>query len=563
MREGWWNYPRHLEGSLFLLKDAVVKFRPYSLFSIVTAVIVLIFFTLGSFFPFIKESVVASGSNFLVEGVVSPPAVVDPLPTTSIPAADTQLKRDLNNLIFDSLLKIDKDGRVIPKIASNVTMLDNARTISVNVRRDVFWQDGEPLTYEDILFTFDIIKEIGNAGVYYASVDGVRVTVVDEHTLSIRLREPNPAYLETLVWPVLPKHILEGVDPSRIRETSFSTNPVGTGAFSLSSISQGEIVVRTNDKYWGEKPKIDGIIFRLYESPEDAIAALNAGVIHAFCYYDLVPPEVTVPREVATGYLSLLPKRTYSMYFNLREAGGLVRNITVRQALSYALPKDKIVDEALLGDGQVAFGPIPSWSWAFNKKVNYYSYNLKKAKELIAKVEAEQKNVVLTYQEGPVRQQIAEMVKASWASIGVATELNPIEYKLVFQNEKIENALYQTILPGRDFEVLMLFQESSIDPDRYSHYHSTKTEFPGYNLSGYDEVRVDLDLENARKTADAEQRKQDYFEFQERLMEDVPVAFLFTPKITYWVSHRVSGVDLSGLVLPEDRFMSVSDWDIN
>lgn len=575
VREAWWSYPSYLRRLFSLIGTAIVKFRPYSLLVIISVFVAATGVALAWQYPVIDQMLRVSRNNYLIEAVVSSPVTIDPLPISSTPGAQTQFVRDLNLLIFDPLIRIDKDGSVVPYLASNVTMLDDAKTISVNIRKDIYWQDGEPFTLDDVQFTLDLLRAQGANGIYFAAVDGVTVNVVDSYTLSIQLEKPNPAYLETLMWPVLPKHVLQGVDANKLASNAFATEPIGTGRFVLEGLRENQVLLSRNDEYWGEKPALNGVIFYLFETAEEALKALSAGQVHSFCYYDIADTNFGVDTRVAARYSAPLPKRTMVLYFNLRRTDEPVGDEEFRKALSYATPKAQIIDEVLGGGVDMGYGPIASWSWAFDSSIDYYSFDLNKAAQtlesagykLTADGEYRQKDGVeaaisLTYQEDTVRQQIVEKIAEAWRSVGVNVTLVEIPYKMGTGIDRVDNALYEMVLPVRDFDALLFTQETAIDPDLYNQYYSTKVDYPGSNISGYSEVRTDINLEQARTTTVQETRKELYGAVQRRLMLAAPQVYLFTPHVTYFVSNRVSGVDLTGLVFPEDRFNSIENWEV-
>lgn len=575
LREFWWAYPTYLKSAFTFLGTVAIKFRPYSWLVIVGFVCAGIGAFLVWQYPSIEGVLAESKNNYLIEAVVSPPVKVDPLPMSSTPGAETQFVRDLNSLIFDPLMRIDKDGNVRPYLASNVTMQDDARTISVNLRKDVLWQDGESVTIEDVKFTMDLIRSAGSSGIYFGSVDGVTVNTVDEYTLSIVLERSNPAYLETLLWPVLPKHILEGVSVSKITSHAFAASPIGTGPFKLESLRTNQVMLKTNYNYWGTQPKVDGVIFYLFETAESAMKALSAGQVHSFCYYDMANKYLEADDRVAARYSAPLPKRTVVLYFNLRREDIPVGNENVRKALSLATPKAQIIEDVFGSYADISYGPIAEWSWAFNSEIDYYNYDLNLASQILDEAGYKylegsnyrssggtQLAVALTFQQDPIRQEIVEKIKTSWESVGVRVDLVEVPYKMGIGIDRIENALYETILPVRDFEVLLFTKETSLDPDLYNQYYSTKSDYPGANISGYSEVRTDVNLEQGRATTEIASRKEVYDAIQRRLMNTVPEVYMFTPHMTYFVSGRVTGINLGGLVFPEDRFLSIADWEV-
>lgn len=190
-----------------------------------------------------------------------------------------------------------------------------------------------------------------------------------------------------------------------------------------------------------------------------------------------------------------------ALFFNLKNPH--LENKALRQALTYALD-----DKKLSGGSTPAFGPIPPNSWSYNNNLKIYAYDLATAKKALERsgVNVFELNLTLSFDDFYRKE--AEIIKSSWEELGVKTHL-------VSENDY-----------GRKADASLLVVDTPADPDQYAFWHSTQE---ATNISGFKNARVDKLLEDARRTYDAEKRKEKYLEFQKTLVEEAPAAFLFYP----------------------------------
>jgi len=149
-----------------------------------------------------------------------------------------------------------------------------------------------------------------------------------------------------------------------------------------------------------------------------------------------------------------------------------------------------------------------------------------------------------------LNERIATSLKELWKLEGVVLTLEPLSF----------TQLTQEIVATRDFELLMYEIETTIDPDQYNLWHSLKTNYPDLNLSGYSYERVDILLEEARRSLKEENRISNYSLFQRYVTRDVPVVFLYHPNYFYVVKDSVEIEDISNIVYPYQRFENIYNW---
>ena len=205
--------------------------------------------------------------------------------------------------------------------------------------------------------------------------------------------------------------------------------------------------------------------------------------------------------------------------------------------------------------GEVVDSPIAKSSWAYSdSSVIRYEYDPLKALPILNNLgytknessgyfETGDKKILsftLSYYQNTLNERIANALKDLWKDEGIVLSLEPLTY----------TQLTQEIVATRDFELLMYEVETTIDPDQYNLWHSLKTNYPDLNLSGYTYERVDILLEESRKSLKKEKRTSNYALFQKYITQDVPVIFLYHPKYIYIVRDDIQITDISGIVFP-------------
>jgi peptide/nickel transport system substrate-binding protein len=219
----------------------------------------------------------------------------------------------------------------------------------------------------------------------------------------------------------------------------------------------------------------------------------------------------------------------------------------VRQAISYAIDKQEIIDGVLLGLGRIATGPYKPDTWQCNPNVKKYPYDQKKAKALLAEagwtdsngdgiLEKDGKNfqfTILTNQGNDVRQKCAEIIQRRLKESGIDVKIRIVEWA----------TFVKQFINKREFEAVILGWSISQDPDLYDIWHSSKTKPDELNFISYRNKEVDELLEKGRRTFKQEERKRSYDRIQEILAEEQPYTFLFVPDALPIIHARFRGIE--------------------
>ena len=344
---------------------------------------------------------------------------------------------------------------------------------------------------------------------------------------------------------------------------SFAVSPIGCGKYKVEKTEQNAVYLVDNeyDKY---EPSLKNLVFRIYPDYTSLETAMRVGDIDALSTWD--SEAVAFMKDYPT-YGVLLKNESYRsriIFFNVRK--DVLKDKNLRIGLNYLLDKALLLSEAPL-EGEVMQGPIPSNSWAFNNQLDYYSYNAEKAAALLSNAgytknaetgyfeskEGDILNFTLSYLNNDLNNRVVNTIVSLFDKEGVVIKPRPLSY----------NEISQQVISTRDFEMLLYEIETTVDPDQYNLWHSLKVNYPDLNLSGYEYERVDILLEDARRTNNVTTRQTKYAQFQKYLMADAPAIFLYHPTFVFYFDSKLSGVDMSNINFSYERYWNIEDWKWN
>ncbi len=453
---------------------------------------------------------------------------------------------DINGLVYNGLVRYDKNLEIEGALAESWEVSEDNLVLTFHLRRDVLWHDGAPFTAEDVLFTYELLVDPETPTAYadrYRQV--AEAQVVDNYTFRVRYHEPLAPALISWAFPIHPRHLLEGAELTR---SPLAARPVGTGPYRLVDWRRGErIVLEANPDYFEGPPYIQRVVYRVIPDSTTMFLELQSGGLD---YMGLTPLQYAMQTDTP-AFRRRFRKYRYPAFaytylgYNLQRP--LFQDRRVRQALSYAIDKQEIIDGVLLGLGQVADGPYTPGSWVHHPQLRQYDYNPGRARELLAEAGWSDRNgdgflekdgrslafTIVTNQGNDQRVKAGEIIQRRLAEVGVQVRLRVVEWA-TFLNEFIN--------PG-NFDATILGWSGGIDPDVYNVWHSSKTGPGELNFIGFKNAEADELLEQGRRTFDLEERRRIYHRFQEILAEEQPYTFLYVPESLPVVAARFRGIE--------------------
>lgn len=452
----------------------------------------------------------------------------------------------INGLLYNGLVRYDKDLRVVGELAESWEISEDNLTMTFHLRRDVTWHDGTPFTADDVKFTYELYIDPATPTAYAEAFNQVtQVEVPDPYTFIVHYQRPYAPALISWATPIHPRHLLAGQD---ITDSPLARQPVGTGPYRFSEWLPGEkIVLLANPDYFEGRPYIKRVVYRIIPDSTTQFLELQTGSLD---FMGLSPlqydrqTDTPAFRRLYNKYRYLNFGYTYLGY-NLRRP--LFQDKRVRQALAYAINKQEIIEGVLLGYGAAATGPYKPDTWVYNGAVERYPYNPDKARQLLAEagwqdsdgdgvLDREGRDLaftIVTNQGNDLRAKTGEIIQQRFKDVGVAVKLRIIEWATF---------LKEFINPG-NFDATILGWTGGPEPDQYNIWHSSKTGPRQLNFIGYHNPEIDELLEKGRRVFDQQQRKAYYDRFQEILAEEQPYTFLYVSEALPAVSRRFRNVE--------------------
>jgi len=503
------------------------------------------------------ETVPDSGGTY-VEGLVGQPRSLNPL---LLQPDDPG--QDIGALVFSGLTRSGEGGRIASDLARRWEMSPDGLTYTFYLRPDAKWQDGEPFSADDVVFTISLLQDLAFPGPPEVAAlwREVRVEKLDSHTVRFTLKAPYAPFLEYTSLAMLPRHLLARVSANRLASDPFNQRPIGTGPYRVIGFDQSGVVLRASNVYYGHQPYLERLVFRFFPDTASALEALRKEAIQGLGV--VAAAEVSALQGRGKHALYSAPELSRLTLLILDDKYPPLSQSQVRKAISLALDRDRLIEVGLGGQGQPAFGPIIPSSWAFKPDLVRYEHDVDRAKALLESAgwhdadgdgvrekEGQRLHLILLTNDNPERIRVADEIRRELSGVGIEVELQGASWL----------DLVRKFLAPHNFQMVLAEQSfPNMDPDVYSFWHSSQIS-EGLNFGAWSSRKADDLLERGRQISDQSQREKLYDEFQKVFAEEEPSVLLYYPVYTYAVGKEVRGVRLDTLLTPADRFRYVDQW---
>jgi len=519
--------------------------------------------------------------DWLITHSLSDPEQLNPL-TSNDAAASAILQ-----YIFQSLLT--RDPRTLelqPVIAAARPIISEDKlSYTFTIRRDVHFQDGRPLTGEDVLFSIKAIKcPLVNAPflrVYFDSV--VAAELLDEYTIRFRTKEPyflNESVLGGI--DVLPRHyydplnLLKDVTVTELQKPAeqlspnvksfaesfnknYSRNPMGSGPYQFGTWHTGrEIELIRDDRYWGygkagiDQPYLDRYKYRIINNPDAALVRLKSGSLDEMGLTPIQHVRGTSSERFKSEFRKYEYFAPNYSYIGWNNNHPIFRDKQVRKAMTYFTNRNQMVKTILFGLGEVVEGPIYFFRPEYDKSLPSYTFDPNKGLELLKErgwSDTDGDGVldkVIDGQKTPfvfeikvnsgntTRKSVALIVQDELRKHGIGASVRELDWTIFLADVK-----------NRKFDAVLLGWAMSVnEPDAYQVWHSSQAANRGSNHISYKNDRVDKILEEYRREFNPQRRIELYREFQQILSDEQPYTFLFVGKSVVAVQRRMEGIEI-------------------
>ncbi|MDD9858192.1 MAG: ABC transporter substrate-binding protein [Gammaproteobacteria bacterium] len=487
----------------------------------------------------------------LVMSVQNTPPHLNPAVQSGTPTGEpgTQL--------FASPLRYDEGWNPQPYLARSWAVSDDGLSVTLNLVKGATFHDGRPITSEDVAFSVETVKANHPFKSMFEPVE--RVETPDAHTAVLKLSRPHPALMLAMssqLLPIIPKHIYgDGQDPKTHPRNS--ENVVGSGPFKLVEFKRDQHIIleRFDDFFIEGRPYLDKIVMRIIKDGSARTIALDNGQVHV-SGFELSPldllrlgknPDLDVSGE---GYAAI--GSIVWLAFNTRR--GMTADQRVRQAIAYAVDRDFILRNIMLGTAQAAKTGIHPGSPFYDDSVNGYDLDLDKANALLDEA---------GYARGADGMRFPLTVDFGWAAVKPYAEyLKPQLKKIgidVTVRASADFPSWAKRISNHDFDMTMdnVFNwgDPVIGVHRTYSSDNIKKGVIWSNTQQYTNSRVDELTRLAGATYDLDERKKHYAEFQRILADELPIYWLYAAPYHTVSSNRVGNPPNSiwGTSSPLDR----------
>lgn len=467
--------------------------------------------------------------------------------------ATTSSEKTLSRLLFATITTNDYSGHAGLGLASSVTAEEGGRVWRVHLREGLKWSDDEPITNADVIFTAELIKNPAVNTIYDYNLGNVKVSENEFGEVVFELPTAYADFDVALNVPILPKHILEGVDPKTLIEANFSVNPVTSGAFTFNAVQSGATsdekvyYLSANDRYYKGKPLLNSFAIHTYADNSAVMAAIEAGAVTATA--ELTATEAS---QITSGQFNRKNSSLNSgafIFFNVSSKA--VENVEIRAAIRQGVNIDKL--RAAVPETMTLDYPLLSSQIELTNYPEIPEHDAGSARTKIAgNTEGAGTRIEITTVSTGYLPAVAEALAEELRGLGLEADVSIYEENQDF----ISN-----VISKRSYDILIYEVELGADPDLLPYYHSSQTSASGLNLSNYRNELVDDLLLGARDTLDKDLRIKKYESLLEYLVADVPVIGLYQPNLTYVYNRNVRTYgDSVKLVTGLDRFVDVENW---
>lgn len=479
--------------------------------------------------------------DWLISHLSAEPATLNPITATDAYAST------IDDYVYESLLKRDeKTMELVPVLAEGWEISDDHLQYVFHLKKNIRWQDGQPFTAQDILFSFERIKDpkvdAAHLRNYYQDIE--RLEIIDDYTVRYHYRIP---YFKALEFcggiPIVPAHLFK--DSDNFNQHPIGRQPIGTGPYRLLHWETGkEIVLTRNEAYWGEKPHLNRIVFKIITDSTVALQVLKQGGMDFMGLRPIQWVRQTQTKRFDENFQKLkYPLPSYS-YIGWNTRRPMFADRRVRLAMTLLLDREMILKKVLFGLGTVVNGTFYINSPEYDHNLKPHPYDPKAAVELLKAAGwedhdgdgvVEREGVPFAFEflisaGSKFGEQIATILQENLKGVGIKMAIRKLEWAVFVQ--RIED---------HNFDACTMGWSLGWDTDPYQLWHSSQAD-KGSNFVGFQNEEADRLIEAARQEFDPQKRRQMYYRFSEILHEEQPYTFLFTTDALVAVARRFHNV---------------------
>ena len=481
------------------------------------------------------------------------------------------------------LVTIDQNGDFVPMLAEELPTLDNGglsadySTVTWKLKPDLKWSDGEPITSDDIKFTWEVLSNPDSGALTgTGGFDQIAsVNTPDDLTAVITYSTPYPAYIDQFAYGLLPRHATG--EPADMANWEWNRQPVGAGPFVVSNWVSGQSIALDRNPYYFEegKPYLDQLVYAIVPEPAAQTAMMLQGEAQVHLW----------PSEDEAEYNSLLEGKATQVLvpgiwnmaidFNLSapfdsDPGPtpphpMLGDLRVRQAIASAIDYDTLINDVLLGTVSASTNPF-AYGWYYCDLPRPFPYDPEKAKSLLdeagwvegsdgirvaqgaeyAKDGTRLSMELQGYTNFEPLQRTEEFIVENLKAVGIEARIQNYDFSIIFGSWED-----QSPRKTGDYDMLIFDRGFTVEPQDYVANAYSSTTIPsadlptGGNYFRWVNPEVDAALETAGSNFDLEVRKNAYCDIGKAVTTDLPQVYLYLFQDGYGFADNLTGYSVS------------------
>jgi peptide/nickel transport system substrate-binding protein len=476
-----------------------------------------------------------SGGTLTI-GTMNEPASLNPLRLSFTASTDIHEK------LFMSLHRFDQGMNIVAGLARSWKFSEDFKEVTYVLRKNAKWSDGQPVTAEDVKFSFDMMRD---PQIKYARAGGLqfveKVEVVGPLAVKFVFNRVYSDELFDTGIMVLPKHILEKL--SAANSADFDANPVSDGPYRVEEWVRGDrLVLAANPDFYKGKPALDRIVFKFFGDETSLMNALQSGSVDMT---NDLSPQYALKVQGDPNLTSIeYPGRNFTFIgWNLNSQ--LFSDVSLRKAFALSIDQIALINDVLMGKGKPANGPFLPTSWAYDQNMKPQPYDPDQAKALLAELGWKDKNRegylakgpkqvlelnLLLAQGQPVQEATAVLIREQLKGVGVKVNLAVVDARTFIQR-----------LRSGQYDAMLFSWKNDFKVDPTAVWHSTPEKGIYNFILKYSNPSVDSLIDKGLATLSRRKAKDIWVKFQQVVNTEMPATYLYVPDVVTIIYKGVKG----------------------
>lgn len=504
-----------------------------------------------------SEEVFSRGGTYS-EGILGEVKSLNPI------FATTDAEKSFERLAFSRLYSIDSDGSLKGDLAENVETSDNYRNFTIKMRKNATWSDGQKITADDVIFTIKNLKDQNLNPSAYKVWKNVEASKTDDYEIKFKVPSNSSSVLYGFNFSILPEHILKDVSTDKIRESSFSNNPITSGPFNFKGVqtngNKTTVSLVKNKNYYKGEPYIDNFDIVVFQDEARLKKALISGEIVA-------SPSVKISdfsNSERAGLNSHEISVNRGIYAFMNNSDPILKDAKVRKAIQTGLDVNKIRSkmEYINNLDYPTLSKFINTNW-----LSVPEYNFAQAEKMLDEAGWVKNSKGIREKDGQkatINVSTTSIYNYKKSAEEIASQLKKLGFDvnttIIDKDDKL-GTFVQTILQPRNYGILVYEVDMGADSDIYPFWHSSQASQKGLNFSNYSDAIADDLLLNARTAQTFDDKKTQLTKFTRRWINNSAAIGLGQTKVSYVFRKSVQPYSAGNkFVVDIDRYSDVIYW---